>query len=287
MVFRRQAGGEGAWAVAPQARRKDERMKIARFVARGVEQYGIVDGERVQATRGLPWESLEKTGTEYALAEVKLLAPVQPPDVIAIGLNYKLHADESGMPYPAAPVIFLKATSAVVGPGDAIVLPEMAPSAVDYEAELAIVIGRSCRKVSEEAALDYVLGYTCGNDVSARDCQLKLDAQWARGKSFDTFCPLGPWIETDLDPDQAPIRLELNGETMQESNTSDLIFSCRTLVSYCSHMATLRPGTVIMTGTPSGVGMARTPPRYLQPGDHVSVTIEGIGTLSNYVRADE
>jgi len=262
-------------------------MKIARFVAHGQVHRGLLDGGTIRAAEGQPWEDLEPTGEAFALADVKLLAPVQPPDIFAIGLNYRAHADESGAAYPPAPVIFLKATSSVIGPGEPIVLPAMAPDEVDYEAELVIVIGWECRRVSEDRALDYVLGYTCGNDVSARDCQMRLDRQWARAKSFDTFCPLGPWIETDLDPDAAAIALRLNGQVMQQSNTSDMIFSCRQLVSYISHIATLRPGTVIMTGTPSGVGFARKPPVFLRPGDYVEVEIQGIGVLGNPVEAEQ
>jgi 2-keto-4-pentenoate hydratase/2-oxohepta-3-ene-1,7-dioic acid hydratase in catechol pathway len=159
----------------------------------------------------------------------------------------------------------------------------MAPDEVDYEAELVIVIGRTARDVPEEHALDHVLGYTCGNDVSARDCQLRLDVQWARGKSFDTFCPIGPWIETEMDPDDAPICSRVNGRTMQSSSTSDMIFSCRRLVSYLSQCMTLLPGTVILTGTPEGVGFARRPPVFLRPGDVVEVEVGPIGVLRNTV----
>ena len=262
-------------------------MKIARFAHRGVVKHGVVEADRVRVIRGLPWEPAEYTGEAAALADVRLLAPVAPPDVIAVGLNYRRHADETGMKYPPAPLIFLKATSSVIGPNEEIVLPAMAPSEVDYEAELAIVIGRACRRVSEAAARPYIGGYTCANDVSARDCQHRLDRQWARGKSFDTFCPLGPWIETDMDGDRAGISLRLNGKVMQDSDTSDLIFSCDRLVSYCSQFATLRPGTVILTGTPSGVGYARQPPVFLRPGDVVDVTIAGLGTLRNPVTAEQ
>jgi 2-keto-4-pentenoate hydratase/2-oxohepta-3-ene-1,7-dioic acid hydratase in catechol pathway len=157
----------------------------------------------------------------------------------------------------------------------------MAPDEVDYEAELVIVIGRPCHRVTEEEALEYVLGYTAGNDVSARDCQFHGDTQFARGKSFDTFCALGPWIETDLEPDALGVSSVLNGETMQDGNTRDLIFSCRQLVSYLSQVATLRPGTVIMTGTPPGVGYKRTPPRFLREGDVIEVEVEGMGKLRN------
>jgi len=213
-----------------------------------------------------------------------LLAPVTPLDVIAIGLNYKKHADESGAAYPDRPLIFLKTTSSVIGPEDNIVIPEAAPDEVDYEAELAIVIGKKAKNIEVDEVSDYVLGYTCGNDVSARDCQLRIDKQWARGKSFDTFCPLGPWIETELpDPDNCRIMSRLNGEVMQDSNTSDLIFNTKELVSYCSKNFTLYPGTVIMTGTPEGVGFARKPPVFLKSGDTIEIEIEYIGKLSNNV----
>jgi 2-keto-4-pentenoate hydratase/2-oxohepta-3-ene-1,7-dioic acid hydratase in catechol pathway len=261
-------------------------MKIARFEVNGRSRYGVVEGDSIQVIQDEPWNAVSSEREEYALREVKLLAPVQPPDVFAIGLNYRQHAKESRMEIPPAPVIFLKATSSVIGPEVPIRLPAMAPGEVDYEAELVIVIGKSCRRVSEAEALRHVLGYTCGNDVSARDCQFKQDRQWARGKSFDTFCPLGPWIETELDPDHAAIELKLNGQVMQSSSTDDLIFGCAKLVSYCSQIATLRPGTVIMTGTPAGVGFPRKPPVFLKPGDAVEITVAGIGTLRNPVAAE-
>lgn len=260
-------------------------MRIARYEVAGKRSYGVMEDGRVKATEGMPWDGIGFTGEEYDLDSVRLVAPVDPPDVFAIGLNYKAHADELGWKYPPAPLIFLKATSSVIGPGDDIVIPTMAPDEVDYEGELVLVIGKTCRNVSEEDALNYVFGCACGNDVSARDCQMKHDGQWARGKSFDTFCPIGPWIETEIDPDNAPISLTINGETMQDSNTNDMIFSCRQLVSYVSQVATLRPGTIIMTGTPQGVGYTRKPPIFLKTGDVVEVTIGGIGTLTNRVRA--
>ena len=261
-------------------------MRIVRFEAEGRVAFGVLEGDTVKALAGAPWERIRTSGKKYAFASVKLLAPVAPPDVIAIGLNYRRHADESGFKYPPAPVIFLKLAGSVTGPETDILLPAMAPTEVDYECELALVIGRTCRSVSEADALKYVLGCTCGNDVSARDCQTRLDSQWARGKSFETFCPLGPWIETDLDPDNQEIALVLNGTTMQASSTSDMIFSCRKLVSYCSRVCTLRPGTVIMSGTPAGVGFARKPQVFLKPGDTVEVRISGIGVLRNGVRAE-
>jgi len=218
--------------------------------------------------------------------DVQLLAPVRPPTILGIGLNYREHAEERGRPIPKAPAIFLKANTSVADPGHAIILPKMAPSEVDYEAELVIVIGRITRNVSDDDALDYVLGFTCGNDVSARDCQHKLDVQWARGKSFDTFAPLGPWIEDDIDGDKCSIQCRLNGKIMQSSNTSDLIFNTRQLVSYCSKCMTLMPGTVIMTGTPSGVGFLRNPPVFLRKGDVIEVEVDGIGVLKNEVQTE-
>lgn len=260
-------------------------MKIVRFDANGVQSCGILTGDTIAAFTGEPWGDRVLTGAVYPLADVKLLPPVSnPPDIFAIGLNYKAHADESGFKYPIAPVVFLKASSSVAGPEDDIILPAMVPDEVDYEAELVLIIGKTCRNVTENEALDYVLGCTCGNDVSARDAQIKLDVQWARGKSFETFCPIGPWIETDADPENASVRLILNSEVMQSSNTNDLIFSCSKLVSFLSHVTTLKPGTMIMTGTPSGVGFTRKPPIFLKSGDKVEVEIEGVGTLTNRVR---
>ena len=264
-------------------------VKIARFSTKeGAVRYGAANGEGAfDPIAGDIFGEWNLTGEKVSEEYVALLPPVHPPNVIAIGLNYVGHAEESGMEMPERPVVFLKATTAVCGPEDEIVLPSMAPNEVDYECELAIVIGKEAKHVSEEEALDYVLGYTCSNDVSARDCQIRLDVQWARGKSFDTFAPLGPWIETEMDPDEADIRTRLNGTVMQESNTNDLIFSCRELVSYLSDCMTLLPGTVIMTGTPSGVGFARKPPVFLQPGDVAEIEVDGIGVLENEVVAEE
>lgn len=214
---------------------------------------------------------------------MRLPAPVAPPNIIAIGMNYRAHAAETGRTPPERPLIFLKATTSVCGNGDEIRLPAPARGEVDFEAELAVVIAKTARRVPVERAREYVLGYTCGNDVSARDCQMKLDQQWARGKSFDTFCPLGPWIETELDPAALKIESRLNGEVMQSSSTADMIFGVDELISYISHQMTLLAGTVIMTGTPAGVGVARKPQRFLRPGDVIEVEIAGIGTLSNRV----
>jgi 2-keto-4-pentenoate hydratase/2-oxohepta-3-ene-1,7-dioic acid hydratase in catechol pathway len=221
----------------------------------------------------------------------KLLAPVVPPMIWCIGLNYRQHMAEVKMAEPQFPVVFAKGPNCLAGPGDPILIPTRARGVeVDYEAELVIVIGKSCRNVSRQEAHHYIAGYTCGNDVGARDWQLKLGGgQWCRGKSFDTFAPLGPCLVTpDSLPDPGALRIQtiLNSRTMQEGNTRDMIFDVPALVAFLSESTTLLPGTVIMTGTPSGVGMGRTPPVWLKAGDEVSVMIEGIGTLTNPVRAE-
>jgi len=220
-----------------------------------------------------------------------LLAPLQPAAILCIGLNYRQHARETGAPEPAHPVLFMKPPSAVQNPGAPIELPRHLPSTkVDYECELAVVIGRRCKNATRENALDHVLGYTCANDVSARDWQRDFGgSQWCRGKSFDTFCPLGPWIVTAdeiTDPNTLPIRTVLNGEVMQESNTSDMIFDVPRLIEFLSGSTTLLPGTVILTGTPQGVGMARKPPVWLAEGDTLGVQIDGIGELLNPIRQE-
>lgn len=218
----------------------------------------------------------------------QLLTPADPPNIFAIGRNYRAHVAETGARLPDEPLVFQKATTSLTPHEGAIVLPRSAPNEVDFEAELAIVIGRQARHVSPESALEYVEGYTCANDVSARDCQ-RNDKQWARAKGFDTFCPLGPWLVTadEIDPDDRAIRSRLNGRLMQDSRTSQMIYPCRQLISYLSHQFTLLPGTVILTGTPDGVGFARQPPVFLRAGDRIEVEIEGIGTLVNHVRNAE
>ncbi len=220
------------------------------------------------------------------------LSPVLPPNIFGIGLNYRRHAEEMGRSLPQFPMIFLKTTNALSDPGAPIVLPRStnASHEVDYEGELAVVIGRTAKNVSRERALDYVFGYTVANDVSARDWQFKWGGgQFCQGKGFDTFCPLGPVLVTTdelPEPGRLALRSIVNGETRQESNTSDLIFDIPALIAFLSASRTLLPGTVILTGTPSGVGAGFTPPRFLQPGDTVSIEIEGIGTLSNPVVAE-
>ena len=218
------------------------------------------------------------------------LAPVAPPDIYGIGLNYRAHAAETGARLPENPVMFMKPSTALQHPGAAIALPRACDHGpeVDYEAELAVIIGKTAHNVEVAQALDYVLGYTCANDVSARRWQKHAGGgQWVRGKSFDTFCPLGPVLvsaEEIPDPQALPIRSVLNGRTMQSSNTADMIFSVAELIAFISRDTTLLPGTVILTGTPEGVGFARQPPVFLADGDTIEVTIEGIGTLSNPVR---
>ncbi|MDX6709014.1 MAG: hypothetical protein QOH96_30 [Blastocatellia bacterium] len=216
-------------------------------------------------------------------ADVVLLAPVpRPGKLICIGLNYRDHAIESKMPIPERPVVFSKFSTSVIGPGEAVVVPSKSEQ-VDYEAELAVVIGRRAKNVSREQAYDYVLGYTIVNDVSARDFQF-ADGQWQRGKSCDTFAPMGQWIVTTdeiPDPHTLSIKLRLNGQTMQDSNTNQLIFGVPELIAFLSESITLEPGDVIATGTPPGVGFARKPPVFLKSGDVMEVEIEGIGTLTS------
>ncbi|MFB3925978.1 MAG: fumarylacetoacetate hydrolase family protein [Syntrophales bacterium] len=268
-------------------------MKIVRFLSHGEKiSYGIYAPER-------PDEALEIEGdifgefrmTERRLKIEKWLAPVDPPNILALGINYRQHGDETQMTYPDIPVLFLKATTSITGPGSVIWLPRAGPSLVDYEGELAVVIGRRVKNIPKEEALSCVLGYTCANDVSARDWQFhKQKNQWARGKSFDSFCPIGPYIVTAdeiLDPNNLRISTLLNGSIVQDSDTSDMIFDVPSIISNLSMSMTLLPGTVILTGTPEGVGYTRNPPVFLNPGDIVSVSIEGIGELSNVVRCEE
>ncbi len=221
----------------------------------------------------------------------KLLAPLTPTMIMCIGLNYRRHAQETNAKIPQFPVVFFKGLNTLLNPGEPILLPtHLKSNEVDYECELAIVIGKRCKNVSTANALDYVLGYTCANDVSARDWQKGGGGgQWCRGKSFDTFCPLGPCLVTTDEipnPNTLKIRSVVSGEVMQDCNTNDMIFDVPTLIEFLSGSTTLLPGTVILTGTPHGVGMARTPPRWLRSGDSVSIEIEGIGTLTNPVLSE-
>lgn len=251
-------------------------MKIVRFAVGDREDYGILDGETVRAIDGTPYDCPQPplSDRRYALSEVKLLAPCLPSKIVALGMNYYSHVKEQNLNPPAEPLIFLKPSTSVIGLGDNIVHPD-ASEQVEYEAELAVVMKTRAYRVPEARALEFVLGYTGCNDVSARDLQ-KKDRQWTRGKGFDTFCPLGPHIETELKPDNVSVESYLNGERKQSSTTSELIFSVPRLVSFISHVMTLLPGDVIATGTPGGVGP-------MNPGDKIEVRIGGIGTLWNYV----
>lgn len=267
-------------------------MKIVRFISQdNTEGYGVLDGGLVRRLEGDIFS--EGAAASGAVVEVKkLLAPIVPTQILCIGLNYRKHAQEAGAAIPERPILFVKGVNTLLHPGDPIELPRhLRSDEVDYEAELAVVIGRAGKNIPKERALDHVLGYTCCNDVSARDHQLKLGGgQWCRGKFFDTFAPLGPVLVTPSeipDPNNLAIAARLNGEVVQRSHTSDMIFDVRTLISYLSASTTLIPGTVILTGTPPGVGMARKPqPRFLQPGDSVEIEIEGIGCLQNPVQAE-
>jgi len=261
-------------------------MKIIRYRYKEQIEFGVMEAGVIKKIKGQIFNDYSVTGDTISPEGVEILPPVNPPNIIAIGLNYKQHARESGHSLPERPVIFLKATSSLTGPESNILLPLIAPEKVDYEAELAVIIGQKAKNIEPEAAADFILGYTCANDVSARDCQRQLDTQWARAKSFDTFCPLGPWIETELDPDNCEIKSRVNGQIMQDSSTEDMIFSVYELVSYCSKNMTLLPGTVIITGTPEGVGFARKPQVFLEDGDIIEIEIEGIGTLKNKVQKE-
>jgi len=251
--------------------------------------HGIEKGHRVYRLEG---ELFGECGPGEPLPDpVARLAPVEPPAIYGIGLNYREHAREMGAELPEYPVVFSKSTTAVQDPEGPIVLPRHLHSdQVDYEGELAVVIGKTCKNVAEAEALDYVLGYTCANDVSARDWQKSHGGgQWTKGKSFDSFCPLGPILVTAdevPDPQILPLRTLLNGSIVQESYTGDMIFPIARLIAFLSGSTTLRPGTVILTGTPSGVGMARDPQRFLKPGDEVVIDITGIGMLHSPVVAE-
>ena len=257
-------------------------MRIARFTVGDEPTYGVVggtDGDQIVASViGDPlYSGVELTGEQHRLDDVRLLAPVIPRSkVVGIGRNYAAHAAELGNEAPAEPLVFLKPNTSVIGPFDPIVYPPQS-SNVHFEGELAVVIGRICRDVPTERAGDVIYGYTIGNDVTARDLQ-QTDGQWARAKGFDSFCPLGPWIETNLDPGDVTVTTELNGEQKQSDSTSLMLHDVPAILAYVTSFMTLLPGDVVLTGTPEGVGP-------MQPGDKVSVTVDGIGTLTNQVVA--
>ena len=249
-------------------------MKIARYSHNDEINYGIVKGDILRPVKGDLFGDFSATGETMPLSDVTLLTPVQPGKLVCVGLNYKLHAEESGAAIPEEPMLFMCANSAVIPDGGTILL-DSAEARIDYEAEIAVVIGRQVRHVPETEARSCIFGYTICNDVSNRDYQ-KTDGQFTRAKSFDTYKPLGPWIETELDPNNVAISLRQNGEVRQQSNTSDMIFSIEKIVAYVSGIMTLYPGDVIITGTPEGVGP-------MKAGDSIEIEIEGIGKLANGV----
>jgi 2-keto-4-pentenoate hydratase/2-oxohepta-3-ene-1,7-dioic acid hydratase in catechol pathway len=252
-------------------------MRFARFAIGSTIGYGIVEDDgRLRAITTTPFLPWEPTDEVFDASQVRMLAPVLPSKVCAIGLNYRAHAEEQGKPLPEEPLLFLKPSTSVIGPGDTIVMPPQSQR-VDHEAELAVVIGRATRGVRAAEALEHVLGYTCANDVTARDLQSK-DVQFTRAKGFDTFCPLGPHVVTDLDGDKLDIVCRVNGEVRQSSTTSDMVFKVAELVEHVSSVMTLLPGDVILTGTPAGISP-------LADGDNVEIELEGIGVLANPVRS--
>ena len=271
-------------------------MRIARFSRDDTVAYGVVqeaapdgvasaaigpdtDGLTIAELQGHPFgvgtDSVRYTGQSYPVADVRLLAPVLPTKVVAIGKNYADHAREMGGEPPDEPVIFLKPSTSVIGPGDPVARPVKLSERVDFEGELAVVIGRLCRDVPPERVSEVIFGYTCANDVTARDLQAR-DGQWTRAKGFDTFCPLGPWIETGLDPSDLELTTTVNGEVKQHARTSQLLHDVTAVVCYVTSVMTLLPGDILLTGTPAGIGP-------LVHGDRVSVAIQGIGALTNPV----
>jgi 2-keto-4-pentenoate hydratase/2-oxohepta-3-ene-1,7-dioic acid hydratase in catechol pathway len=259
-------------------------VRIARFVHSGGIAWGVVEGTAnaafealtIAAIKDHPMGPIEFTGERFAIGDVRLLAPILPSKVIAVGRNYAAHAAEMGNEVPERPLIFLKPSTSVIGTNDVIRLPADSDQ-VEHEAELGLVIGKVAKDVPRERALDVVFGYTCANDVTARD-QQRQDKQFTRAKGYDSFCPIGPWIETTFDPAEVGVRALVNGQVKQDGNTRDMIFDVATIVSFISHVMTLVPGDVILTGTPEGVGR-------IVSGDIVTIVIDGIGELTNQVRA--
>ncbi len=260
-------------------------VRIVRFTAQGKTKYGLLEKNIILGLRGSLFTQFKRLGnpsifdgSTYKLDEVRLLAPCLPSKIVCLGLNYRSHVEELKLSPPCMPLIFLKPSTAIIGPDDKIVLPRDWKR-VDYEGELGMVIGRKAKDVLEETAKDYVLGYTCVNDITERHNQAE-DGQWTRAKGYDTFAPIGPWIETAVDPDNLKLETYLNGELRQSASTNDLTFGVSKLISFISDIMTLLPGDVIATGTPSGIGP-------MNPGDVVEVRIEKIGTLKNFVVAQE
>lgn len=256
-------------------------VRVVRFSAGGKARYGTLEGDIVRGLRGSPFAQfkgssapLKYDGDTCLLNRVKLHAPCTPSKIVCVGLNYRSHAEETKLPLPSSPLIFLKPSTAVIGPEDNIVLPPDSRR-VDYEAELGVVIGRQAKDVPRDMVRAHILGYTCVNDVTERHIQ-KADGQWTRAKGYDTFAPIGPCIETEIEPDDLKIETRLNGELRQSARTGDLIFGIDELVAFVSSVMTLLPGDIVATGTPSGIGR-------MNAGDRVEVMIEGVGTLRNFV----
>jgi len=249
--------------------------RFCHFIREGSEAWGYLIGEEeIKLIKGDPFGEYEVEDPIIALADVKLLPPAKPSKIVAIGLNYRDHAEEVKLKLPEEPLMFLKPSTAVIGPGDSIVIPPMSQR-VDYEGELGVVIGKEAKNVSEEDAENYIAGYVCFNDVTARDLQYK-DKQWTRAKSFDTFAPMGPFLVKGIEPSDLELTTKLNGTVVQSTRTSQLIFPVKALIAFISQVMTLLPGDVIATGTTSGIGP-------MQPGDEVTVTIEEVGSLTNPV----
>ena len=250
-------------------------MRLVRFNSGDSTSYGILDGDSIRQIMGEPFAKINYSGETVALADVKLLAPVEPKKIVLVGLNFASHAAEIHQETPSEPLIFFKPSSAVVASGEEIVLPHQSTQ-VEIEAELTVVIGKRAKNVSQEKVRDHILGYTVANDVTARDIQFS-DLQWARSKAFDSFCPVGPWIETDFEPENKRISSTINGETKQDASTSEMVFSPEYLISYISHNFTLEPGDIVLTGSPAGISR-------VVAGDVVQCSIEGIGTLHSFVK---
>lgn len=249
-------------------------MKYARILLQDKVRYAVIEGDKARLIEGTVFGEFELTDKVYPLSSVRLLAPSEPSKVVCVGLNYAEHARETNMPVPDEPILFIKPATSVIGPGEAIIYPKMTKR-MDYEAELGAVIKKQMKNVSPAESRNYLLGYTCLNDVTARDLQRK-DGQWTRSKSFDTFCPIGPWVVDDIDPNNVDIELYLNGKRCQASNTKEFVFKMEDLLSFISRVLTLLPGDVVATGTPSGIGP-------MKRGDQVEVRIQGIGGLKNPV----
>ncbi len=253
-------------------------MRIVRYQAKNeAPRYGWILDDKVGGIEGDPFTEYRRLKAELPLEEVRLLAPCQPGKIICVGRNYAEHAREHNAEVPKVPLIFMKPPSSIINPGDTVILPPQSQQ-VEHEAELVAVIGKRGRHITAESARDYIFGYTIGNDVTARDLQ-KSDGQWTRAKGFDTFCPFGPWIDTEFDPADALITCRVSGQPRQMASTRDMVFSVNTLIAFVSSVMTLEPGDILFTGTPAGVGL-------LRDGDEAVVEIEGLGRLSNPVKAE-